>query len=270
MEDSGREQNWGPRGKPQVRRCFLSQQLVKGVPVETAVTPDGFSEHPCTSISSSPCLESPRKGWETPLVTGRLLSFSDREYPEMSPRQGTGKHSFQNTRCIIFSCFTQEGASLDTRTQRRLCVQSQGWVGGGRRGVRVGWEGGAAAYLTAYFFVCFIQFLQRVQQFLWGENVRGSWGGGCRKDSECRPSLSHFPFLPFPSSRSGHAPHPPPRGYGEGNSWKQGGDRVEVSEGQGGWGWGGHVTTGPGDTLRGLWVNIQSSGSGKVPGCIKG
>jgi len=29
-------------------------------------------------------------------------------------------------------------------------------------------------FLTAYFFICFIQFLQRVQQFLWGENVRGS------------------------------------------------------------------------------------------------
>lgn len=32
-------------------------------------------------------------------------------------------------------------------------------------------------FLTAYFFICFIQLLQRVQEFLWGENVRGSWEG---------------------------------------------------------------------------------------------
>lgn len=38
--------------------------------------------------------------------------------------------------------------------------------------------------LTAAFFLCFIEFLQRVQQFLWGEDVRGPcrgrgrWGGG--------------------------------------------------------------------------------------------
>lgn len=37
-------------------------------------------------------------------------------------------------------------------------------------------------FLTAYFFICFIQLLQRVQQFLWGENVCGSWQG--REDSE--------------------------------------------------------------------------------------
>lgn len=52
------------------------------------------------------------------------------------------------------------------------------------RGVALGscralWEGsqgfGGQLILTAYFFVCFIQLLQRVQQFLWGENVRGSY-----------------------------------------------------------------------------------------------
>lgn len=33
---------------------------------------------------------------------------------------------------------------------------------------------GQLIVLSAYFFICFIQFLQRVQQFLWGENLRGS------------------------------------------------------------------------------------------------
>lgn len=41
---------------------------------------------------------------------------------------------------------------------------------------------GRLMFLTAYFFICFIQLLQRVQQFLWGENVCGSWQG--REDSE--------------------------------------------------------------------------------------
>lgn len=146
MEDSGREQNRGPRGKPQVRRCFLSQQLVKGVPVETAVTPDRFSEHPCTSISSSPCLESPRKGWETPLVTGRLLSFSDCEYPEMmSPRQGTGDTLFPEHTMHHFLLFhtrrgvtRHENAAATVRAEPgmggRRALWGQGRLGkGGQR-----------------------------------------------------------------------------------------------------------------------------------------
>ena len=85
-------------------------------------------------------------------------------------------------------------ASPNTRTRRRQCrpgVQSWGrrWreegseKGPRRSGLRALWGegsvlfGGATYFLTAYFFICFIQFLQCVQQFLWGENVRGSWGG---------------------------------------------------------------------------------------------
>lgn len=57
-------------------------------------------------------------------------------------------------------------------------------------------------FLTAYFFLCFIQLLQRVQQFLWGENVRGSWEG--REDSELthllQPEASPRFSIPQPSS----------------------------------------------------------------------
>lgn len=90
----------------------------------------------------------------------------------------------------------QDGVSSHRRrTQNGNGVAKgvQGW--GGSRVTEVAhggscralWEGsrgfgGAAYFLTAYFFVCFIQLLQRVQQFLWGENVRGSWEG--REDSE--------------------------------------------------------------------------------------
>lgn len=134
----------GSRGEPQVWRCFLSQQLAKGVPVETAVTPDGFSEHPCTSISSSPCLESPRKGWETPLVTGRFLSFSDRKYPEMSPRQGTGDTLFPEHTMHHFLLFhtrrgvtRHENAAATVRAEPglggRRAPRGQGGLGGGQR-----------------------------------------------------------------------------------------------------------------------------------------
>lgn len=84
------------------------------------------------------------------------------------------------------------------------------------------WEGsqgfgGAALFLTAYFFICFIQLLQRVQQFLWGENVRGSWEGG--EDSELthlsQPEAS-FPAFTIP---------PPQPWYGSSGSWEGAGDR---------------------------------------------
>lgn len=81
------------------------------------------------------------------------------------------------------------------------------------RGVALGscralWEGsqgfGGQLILTAYFFVCFIQLLQRVQQFLWGENVRGSWEG--REDSKfthlLQPETS-VPDSPSPQPWSG-------------------------------------------------------------------
>lgn len=51
---------------------------------------------------------------------------------------------------------------------------TQGIVGGGLV-VRGGW---VFFFLTANFFICFVQLLQGVQQLLWGEDVRGSWGGG--------------------------------------------------------------------------------------------
>lgn len=70
-----------------------------------------------------------------------------------------------------------------------------------RKGARV-LEG--SLFLTACFFVCFIQLLERVQQFLWGENVRGSWEG--REDSELtyllQPEAS-VPDSPSPQPWSG-------------------------------------------------------------------
>lgn len=79
---------------------------------------------------------------------------------------------------------------------------------------------GRLIFLTTYFFICFIQFLQRVQQFLWGENVRGSWGG--RKESEFAGArVAHF-LLPC-SSRFPHL-HPFPRTHPGLGQWKQGGD----------------------------------------------
>lgn len=69
-------------------------------------------------------------------------------------------------------------------------------------------------FLTAYFFICFIQLLQRVQEFLWGENVRGSWEG--REDSEfthlLQPETS-FPNSPSPQPSSGSS------GSWEGVGW---------------------------------------------------
>lgn len=87
-------------------------------------------------------------------------------------------------------------------------------------------------FLTAYFFICFIQFLQRIQKFLWGENVRGSWGG--RKDSELAGSGSHrvcFPALRSPALRP--FPHPDP-----------GLEEAGRGSGVGCWG---HITIGLGD-----------------------
>lgn len=73
---------------------------------------------------------------------------------------------------------------------------------------------GAAYFLTAYFFICFIQLLQRVQQFLWGENVRGSWEG--REDSE----LTH---LWWPEASVPDSPSPQPWS-GSSGSWEGFGD----------------------------------------------
>lgn len=72
-------------------------------------------------------------------------------------------------------------------------------------------------FLTAYFFICFIQLLQRVQQFLWGENVRGSWEG--REDNELTHLLqpeASFPDSPSPNPRLG--PVEAGRGWGW-NPW---------------------------------------------------
>lgn len=62
-------------------------------------------------------------------------------------------------------------------------------------------------FLTAYFFICFIQFLQRVQQFLWGENVRGSWGAE-KTVSLLAPVPTAFPFLLFSSQLCIRPPAP--------------------------------------------------------------
>lgn len=64
-------------------------------------------------------------------------------------------------------------------------------------------------FLTAYFFICFIQFLQRVQQFLWGENVRGSWGAE-KTVSLLAPVSTTSPFLLFRSPALHPFPHPHP------------------------------------------------------------
>lgn len=76
---------------------------------------------------------------------------------------------------------------------RRRAGELQGTVGR-----EPGFEG-QLMFLTAYFFICFIQLLQRVQEFLWGENVRGSWEG--REDSELTHLLQpgdFFPRFPIP------------------------------------------------------------------------
>ncbi|XP_047379816.1 probable peptidyl-tRNA hydrolase isoform X3 [Sciurus carolinensis] len=52
-------------------------------------------------------------------------------------------------------------------------------------------------------------FLQRVQQFLWGEDVRGSWGG--REDSKLAALAPDAPLLPFsvPRSQAAAGKEPP-------------------------------------------------------------
>lgn len=94
-----------------------------------------------------------------------------------------------------FLVSNEKRASLNTRMKRRQCWPGRAGLGQAMEGRRVSKvtkvvsgrgcgalqeEGslleGQLIFLTAYFFICFIQFLQRVQQFLWGENVRGSWG----------------------------------------------------------------------------------------------
>lgn len=103
----------------------------------------------------------------------------------------------------------------------------QGW--GGSRETEV-WHWGAAEhcgkgarvlegslFLTAYFFVCFIQLLERVQQFLWGENVRGSWEG--REDSELTHLQQPEASVPdSPSPNPGLGPVEARRGLGW-NPW---------------------------------------------------
>lgn len=80
-----------------------------------------------------------------------------------------------------------------------------------RKGARV-LDG--SLFLTACFFVCFIQLLERVQQFLWGENVRGSWEG--REDSE-------LTYLLQPEASVPDSPSPQPWS-GSSGSWKGYGD----------------------------------------------
>lgn len=124
------------------------------------------------------------------------------------------RYSFLKNNTLL-SCFSEDKMGCH-RTGEDLSVAT-GWPGRaglGRqqsnRGVALGsctalWEGsqgfgGAAYFLTAYFFICFIQLLQRVQQFLWGENVCGSWEG--REDSELthllQPEASFCPRFSIP------------------------------------------------------------------------
>lgn len=79
---------------------------------------------------------------------------------------------------VARACRTGEAAEQT----RRRAGELQGTVGR-----EPGFEG-QLMFLTAYFFICFIQLLQRVQEFLWGENVRGSWEG--REDSEPTPTAA--------------------------------------------------------------------------------
>lgn len=166
----------------------------------------------------------------------------------------------------------EERASFNTRTQRHSAgqgVQSwEGWGEGsakeprhrasgrgcGALGKKVRFLEGRLICLTTYFFICFIQFLQRVQQFLWGENVRGSWGAEKRVSL---PALvlhtSSFPALLDPTFAS-ISPHPP-------WSWS-----LEAGRGLGIGVWG-HVI-GLGDIWK-LWINetrpLAQAGSQAAP-----
>lgn len=93
--------------------------------------------------------------------------------------------------------------------------------------------------------------------------------GGAEKTVSVGPQSPTFFSCPSPAPDLAMPPTLHPGDLGEGTHGSREGTelrclRVRVD------GWRGHVTRGLGDTLRGLWVNIQSSGSGKVPGCTKG
>ena len=121
--------------------------------------------------------------------------------PQTSPPGYTKKGLFKKKKikkqCILLSQTRKRGHHQTRERSGDSAGQAcrAGGGDGGRRGSAKGSRrsglralrgegsflfGGAAYFLTAYFFICFIQFLQRVQKFLWGENVCGSWGG--RKD----------------------------------------------------------------------------------------
>lgn len=91
-----------------------------------------------------------------------------------------------------------------------------------------------AYFLTAYFFICFIQFLQRVQQFLWGVRMCVDPG---EAEKTCELAASGFKHFspPLPSSIPTAAAAFPSPGAGR---W------TERGWGAGVWG---HVTAGPGD-----------------------
>lgn len=166
----------------------------------------------------------------------------------------------------------EKRASPNTRTQLATVPARRAELGqamegeggqqrnrGGQRwsGLRALWGegsffGGVAYFLTAYFFVCFIQFLQRVQQFLWGENVRGSWRKAEKTVSLPALVSNTFPFpaLFYPQSCS-CSPSP-----------------TQMQGGVGDWGLG-PCHSRPGRHVRAVDKQNTPSGLGRVPGCTK-
>lgn len=128
-------------------------------------------------------------------ITLLLFKGQDRMSSHRRTQRGNG---------VARACRAGEAAEQT----RRRAGELQGTVGR-----ESGFEG-QLMFLTAYFFICFIQLLQRVQEFLWGENVRGSWEG--REDSEPTHLLQpgdFFPRFSIPQPSSGSS------GSREGVGW---------------------------------------------------
>lgn len=134
-------------------------------------------------------------------------------------------------------------------TTTRESSAGPGWGQGWDRGVpqagahwgysrHRGWGGVWRRFLlTAALLLCFIELLQRVQQLLWGEDVRGPCGAEGAKGSALLlyppPSPQHHAPLPMGSLVQ---PPPPPNEVLPGNACREMDARGGLEWGKGGGG----------------------------------